>query len=82
MPRFPTNVTGLNLEETVKTENGRISNLNDVERGSDCEVRRATKLDIQMKSDWLLICFTFVTKSPGTVNFEEPYHRHFLNKLL
>ena len=23
------------------------------------------KLDIQIKSDWLLICFTFVTKSPG-----------------
>ena len=24
------------------------------------------KLLIQIKSDWLLICFTFVTKSPGS----------------
>ena len=54
-----------NLEGTVKIGNRRISNLNDVERGSDCEMTWATKLDIQMKSDWLLICFTFVTKSPG-----------------
>ena len=23
------------------------------------------KLDIEVKSDWLLICFNFVTKSPG-----------------
>ena len=23
------------------------------------------KLDIEIKSDWLLICFTFVMKSPG-----------------
>ena len=23
------------------------------------------KLDIQIKSDWLLICLTFVVKSPG-----------------
>ena len=23
------------------------------------------KLDIEVKSDWLLICFTSVTKSPG-----------------
>ena len=29
----------LDLEETVQTENTRISNLNDVDRGSDCEVR-------------------------------------------
>ena len=25
------------------------------------------KLVIQIKSDWLLICFSFVTKSPGCV---------------
>ena len=24
------------------------------------------KLDIEIKSDWLLMCFTFVTKSPGS----------------
>ena len=23
------------------------------------------KFDIEIKADWLLICFTFVTKSPG-----------------
>ena len=26
------------------------------------------KLDIEIKSDWLLICFTFVTKSSGTLS--------------
>ena len=31
------------LEEIVKTENRRISNQNDVDRGSDCEVRRTSK---------------------------------------
>ena len=25
----------------------------------------SAKLDIQIKSDWLLICLTFVAKSPG-----------------
>ena len=25
----------------------------------------AAKFVIQIKSDWLLICFTFLTKSPG-----------------
>ena len=28
---------------------------------------RAAKLDIEIKSDWLLICFTFVMKSPGNL---------------
>ena len=41
--RFPTNVIRFSLEETVKIENTRISNLNDVDRGSDCEVRWASK---------------------------------------
>ena len=41
--RFPTNVIRSSLEETVKIENTRISNLNDVDRGSDCEVRWASK---------------------------------------
>ena len=26
---------------------------------------RPAKFDIEIKSDWLLICFTFVMKSPG-----------------
>ena len=26
------------------------------------------KFDMEIKSDWLLICFTFVTKSPGMDN--------------
>ena len=43
MLRFPTNVIGFSLEETVKIENTRISNLNDVDRRSDCEVRWASK---------------------------------------
>ena len=39
-----------------------------MDRGSDCEVRcldGPAKLDIEIKSDWLVVCFTFVTKSPG-----------------
>ena len=43
MLRFPTNVIGFSLEKTVKIENTRISNLNDVDRGSGCEVRWASK---------------------------------------
>ena len=30
------------------------------------ENTRPAKLNIEIKSDWLLICFTFVTKSPGS----------------
>ena len=41
--RFPTYVIGSSLAEIVKTENRRISNKNDVDIGSDCEVRRASK---------------------------------------
>ena len=41
MGRFPTYVTGSSLTEIVKIENTRISNLNDVHRGSDCEVKGA-----------------------------------------
>ena len=41
--RIATNVIGFSLEETVKIEKTRISNLNDVDRGSDCEVRWASK---------------------------------------
>ena len=37
MLRFPTIVIGFSLEETVKIENTRISNSNDVDKGSDCE---------------------------------------------
>ena len=43
MLRFPTYVIGFSLEEAVTIENTRISNQNDVDRGSDCEVRRASK---------------------------------------
>ena len=63
--RFPTYVIGSSLAKIVKIENTRISNQNDVDRGSDCEVRRAAKTPRPENSDWLLICFTFVTKSPG-----------------
>ena len=59
--RFPTYVIGSSLAEIVKIENTRVSKLHDVDRGSDCEA----KLLIQIKPDWLLICVTFVTKSPG-----------------
>ena len=41
--RFPTYVIGSSLAEIVKIENTRISLKNDVDRGSDCEVRRAGK---------------------------------------
>ena len=30
---------------------------------------RPAKLDIEIKFDWLLICFTFVMKSPGFMPF-------------
>ena len=43
-----------------------ISNQKDADRGSDCDVRWAAKFEIENKSDKLLICFTFVTKSPGS----------------
>ena len=41
--RFPTCLIESSLAEIVKIENTRISNLNDVDIGSDCEVRRAGK---------------------------------------
>ena len=41
--RFPTYVIGSSFGKIVKIENTRISNSNDVDRGSDCEVRRAGK---------------------------------------
>ena len=41
--RFPTYVTGFSLAETVKLENTKISNYNYVDKGSDCEVRWASK---------------------------------------
>ena len=41
--RFPTTAIGISLEDTVKIENIRISNLNDVDRGSDCDMRWASK---------------------------------------
>ena len=36
-------VIGSSLAEIVKIENTRISNQNGVDRGSDCELRRAGK---------------------------------------
>ena len=36
---------------------------NDADKGSGFNVRRSAKLNIQIKSDWLLICFTFLMKS-------------------
>ena len=41
--RFPTNVIGFSLEDSVKIENTRILHQNDVDRESDCEVRWATR---------------------------------------
>ena len=32
------------------------------------------KVDIQIKSDWLLICLTFVAKSPGTRRLYGVFH--------
>ena len=43
LQRFLTYVIGSSLAEIVKIENTRISNSNDVGKGSDCEVRRAGK---------------------------------------
>ena len=63
---FLTYVTGYSLAEIVEIARSRISNQNDADRGSDCEVRRACKTRHKIKSDWLLIFFTFVTKSPAT----------------
>ena len=40
-------VTGSSLAEIVKIENTRISNQNAVDRGSDCEVRRAGKTGLR-----------------------------------
>ena len=37
------NAIGFSLEETVKFENTRISIKNDVDSGSDCEVRWVSK---------------------------------------
>ena len=36
-------VIGSSLVEIVKIENTRIANENDVDKGSDCEVRQASK---------------------------------------
>ena len=41
--RFSTHVIASSLSDTVKIENIRISDQNDVDRGSDCEIRRARK---------------------------------------
>ena len=41
--RFLKYVIGSSLAEVVKIENTRISDYNDADRGSDCEVRRAGK---------------------------------------
>ena len=53
--RFPTYVIGSSLAEIVKIENTVISNKNDMDRLSDCEVRRAGKTLHPIKFDWLLI---------------------------
>ena len=48
--RFPTYVTGSSLAKIVKIESTRISSQSDVDRGSECEVRRPAKLDIEILS--------------------------------
>ena len=62
-------VIGSSLAEIVTTEYTKISNQNDVDRGSNCEVRqgrRSLTLKLNLSNCLLIICFTFVTKSPGT----------------
>ena len=55
--RSPTYVNGSSLAEIVKIEN----------KGSEIKMMLTEDLVIQIKSDWLFkICFTFVTKSPGS----------------
>ena len=56
--RLPTYVIGSSLAEIVKIENTKIIIKKYVDRESDCEVRWAAKFDIEIKSDWLLTCFT------------------------
>ena len=41
--RFPTYVSGSSIAEILNIENTRVLNQNDVDRGSNCEVRRAGK---------------------------------------
>ena len=41
--------------EILLIENTNISHQNNVDRGRDCEVRRAAEFDIEIKSDWLLM---------------------------
>ena len=43
LARFSTYVNTSSLSKIVNIKNIRISNLNDVDRGSDCEVGRAGK---------------------------------------
>ena len=54
---FLTYAIGWSLKEIVEIENTRISNKNDLHRGSDSdhELRQAAKFDIKIKSDWLLV---------------------------
>ena len=54
---FLTYVIGWILNGIVEIENTRISNKNDLDRGSNCdhELRQAGKFDIKIKSDWLLV---------------------------
>ena len=63
--KFPKFAKGSSLAETVKIENTRISIR--MIQTEDLIVRKdgAEKLHIEIKSDWLLICFIFVMKSPG-----------------
>ena len=56
--RFSTHGIASSLSEIVNIENIKISNQDDVDRGSDCMVRRAGKLYTWVKSNGLLICFT------------------------
>ena len=77
-------VIGSRLAEIVKIANTRISDSNDADRESDYKVRRPAKLDIEIKSDWLQICFTFVMKSPlpKTPETIKLKHSYFHNTLL
>ena len=65
--RFLKIVTGSRLAEIVKIANTR-SQIK-IMQTEDLIVRSdgPAKLDIEIKYDWLLTCFSFVMKLPGTV---------------
>ena len=66
--RFSTHIITTSLLEIVKTENITISNYNNEDGGSDCEVRRAEKLDIYSMFHVTWTTFKFNRNQLGTVS--------------